>query len=405
MDIAKLLGEDFDPKVAADPQRFTIVLGGPLYQLLRRAHVSGDALELARRRVTIIALVAWLPLLVLAMLGGVAFSGPAIPFVKDVEAHVRFLVALPLLVVAEVLVHWRIRNIAEEFLARRLIPEDSLERFRAILLSAFRWRNSVVAELAMLAVIYGIGIPLVWRHFTTLDVATWYAVPSAGGPRFTPAGYWYAWVSVPVFQFLLLRWYFRIAIWIRFLWQVSRIRLDISAMHADQAAGLGFLATTVFAFLPLIVAHGALLAGNLANRIFYAGGHLADSYVEIALLVAFMLLLVLGPLTVFAPQVNEAQRRASMGYGRLAQRYVREFEGKWIRSGGLVEESPLGTGDIQSLADMGNSMATARGTSLVPITRQAVIQVVVAALAPVAPLLLTVIPAKDLAGHLLKLLF
>jgi len=188
MHIARLLSEDFDPQVAADPHRFTIVLGGPLYQLLRRAHVSGDALELARRRVVAIALVAWLPLLALALASGQAFSGPAIPFVKDIEAHVRFLVALPLLVAAEVLVHWRVRSIAEEFLARRLVPEASLGRFRAILLSAFRWRNSVAAELAMLAVIYGLGIPLVWRHFTTLDVATWYAAPSAEGPRFTPAG-------------------------------------------------------------------------------------------------------------------------------------------------------------------------------------------------------------------------
>jgi len=405
MHIANLLAEDFDPRVAADPHRFTIVLGGPLYQLLRRAHVSGDALELARRRVVVIALLAWLPLLVLAILGGEAFSGPAIPFVKDVEAHVRFLVALPLLVAAEVLVHWRIRPVAEEFLARRLVPEASLQRFRAILLSAFRWRNSVVAELAMLAFIYGIGIPLVWRHFTTLDVATWYAKPFADGPHFTLAGYWYAYVSVPLFQFLLLRWYYRIAIWIRFLWQVSRIRLDISAMHADQAGGLGFLATTVFAFLPLIVAHGALLSGNLANRIFYAGGHLADSYAEIGLLVAFMLVLVLGPLTVFAPQVNEALRRVSFDYGRLAQRYVRDFEGKWIRPGGLADESPLGTGDIQSLADMGNSLSAAKATNVVPITRQAVVQVVVATLLPIAPLLLTVIPAKELAGRLLKLLF
>ena len=81
MHIARLLSEDFDPQVAADPHRFTIVLGGPLYQLLRRAHVSGDALELARRRVVAIALVAWLPLLALALASGQAFSGPAIPFV------------------------------------------------------------------------------------------------------------------------------------------------------------------------------------------------------------------------------------------------------------------------------------------------------------------------------------
>jgi hypothetical protein len=405
MHIAQLLAEDFDPKAASDPHKFTIVLGGPLYQLLRRAHMSGDALELARRRVVTIAFVAWLPLLVLSIVDGEAFSGPAVPFVKDIEAHVRFLVALPLLVAAEVLVHWRLRPAAEEFLARGLVPQESLERFAAALRSAFRWRNSIVVELAMLVLIYGVGIPFVWKNFTTLNVETWYATPSADGPRFTLAGYWYAYVSVPIFQFLLLRWYFRILIWTRFLWQVARIRLNISAMHADQAGGLGFLNTTVFAFIPLIVAHGALLAGNLANQIFYAGAHLADSYVEIGILVGFMLLVFLGPLMVFAPQVLEAQRRMGREYGRLAQRYVRDFEDKWIHANAADGESPLGTGDIQSLADMGNSFTAARGTNVVPITRQSVIQVVVATLLPIAPLALTVIPAKELAAQLLKMLF
>jgi len=31
------------------------------------------------------------------------------------------------------------------------------------------------------------------------------------------SGVWYGYVSLPVFQFLLMRWYFRIFIWSRFL--------------------------------------------------------------------------------------------------------------------------------------------------------------------------------------------
>ncbi|MGZ5105955.1 MAG: hypothetical protein ACXWHB_15665, partial [Usitatibacter sp.] len=81
MDIAHPFHPHADPAEAADPAGFSIVLGGPLYQLLRRAHVAGDALELARRRILVIALFAWLPLLVLALAGGEAFGGAAaIPF-------------------------------------------------------------------------------------------------------------------------------------------------------------------------------------------------------------------------------------------------------------------------------------------------------------------------------------
>ncbi|HZZ94616.1 MAG TPA: hypothetical protein VFE23_18780 [Usitatibacter sp.] len=385
---------------AEDPRAFSIVLGGPLYQLLRRAHISGDALELARRRIVSFAVLGWLPLAVLALLARTHDAAPAVSFLKDIEVHVRFLVAVPLLIAAELLVHLRLRPVAGEFVARDLVPAESLGRFHECLHSAFRLRNSITAEVAMIALIYGLGIPFLWRHFAVLDVPTWYSTPTPDGPHLTLAGYWYAYVSVPIFQFLLLRWYFRIAIWIRFLWQVSRIPLELSAMHGDLCAGLGFLSGTVFAFVPLLMAHGALMGGNIANRVIHAGAKLPDSSIEVVILLAYLLVLMVGPLAVFAPQVAAAKRAANRDYGRLAQRYAREFESKWIGS----RESPLGTGDIQSLADLSNSLATVRATRTVPVTREAVVKLALATLAPMAPLLLTVIPARELALRLIKLL-
>ena len=390
---------------AADPRDFSIVLGGPLYQLLRRAHVAGDALELVRRRVVVLAVVAWLPLLLLALAGGRALGGVGVPFLHDVEVHVRLLVALPLLVAAELLVHMRLRPVAGEFLARGLVPEESLERFRDCVRAAFRLRNSITAELLMVALVYGVGVPFLWRNAVALEVPTWYANPTPEGAHLTATGMWYVGLSVPLFQFLLLRWYFRIFIWVRFLWHVSRIRLRLSAMHADQNAGLGFLAGTVYAFTPLLMAHGALLAGVIANRVFFLGGTLPDARMEIAAVVAYLLVLVFAPLTVFAGQVNEAKRRASREYGRLNQRYVRDFEAKWLPGGMPATQSPLGDTDIQSLADLANSLATARATRTVPITRDALLKLGAAVLIPIAPLLLTMFPAEELARRLLKMLF
>ena len=388
----------------AEPRDFSIILGGPLFQLLRRAHISGDALELVRRRVVVIALFAWLPLLVLCIASGDAFGGSAaVPFIKDVQVHVRFLVAMPLLIVAELVVHTRLRPVAFEFLTRGLVPADAIGKFQEKLVAAMRLRNSVAAEVLMIVAVYTIGVPIVWREVGALDVTTWYAVASEGRVKLTLPGIWYAYVSVPLFQFLMLRWYFRLVVWMRFLWGVSRIRLDLHAMHGDRMAGLGFLNATVFAFLPLAMAHGALVAGTIANRIFYAGQALADSRYEIAIVVAFLLLLVLGPLIVFAPQVARAKREAARVFGRLSQRYVREFEATWLPDGSPATASPLGTGDIQSLADLSNSFETLRATRVVPITRDSVLGLAIATLAPVAPLLVTVIPAEELAKRLITL--
>lgn len=53
-----------------NPPEFSLVLGGPLYQLLRRAHLSDDALMMVRQRIIVFALLAWLPLLLLSALEG-----------------------------------------------------------------------------------------------------------------------------------------------------------------------------------------------------------------------------------------------------------------------------------------------------------------------------------------------
>jgi len=389
-----------------EPPDFSLVLGGPLFQLLRRSHLTGDALELVRQRIIVISLLAWLPLLVLSALEGRLLGGRvAVPFLLDVEVHVKFLLAMPLLIAAELVVHERMRFVVRQFLERNLIPESDLTRFDAAIATAFRLRNSVLAEVLLIAFVYGVGILIVWRQYTTLDTATWYATPSAEGSKLWLAGMWYGYVSLPIFQFLLLRWYFRIFIWIRFLWQVSRIDLSLVPTHPDRVGGLGFLSNTVFAFTLLAVAHGALVAGQLANRIFYLGAALPDYKIEVAVMVIFLLCVVLGPLLVFAPQLAQAKRIGLREYGTLAERYVREFDGKWLRGGAAADEPLVGSADIQSLADLGNSFEVVRTMQIAPITKDAIFRLVGATLLPVVPLLLTMMPLEELLKKLFGILF
>ena len=386
-------------------QDFSLVLGGPLYQLLRRAHLSDDALSLQRRRILVLALIAWLPLLLLATLSGRLFDGGvAVPFLFDVEVHVKFLVVLPLLVIAELVVHQRMRTVVSTFGARHLVAPADVARLDSAIASAYRLRNSITAELLLIAIVYAVGISVVWRQYVALDAATWYATPAAGGSTLTVAGIWYGYVSLPLFQFLLCRWYFRVCIWARLLWQVSRIPLALVPTHPDRVGGLGFLSNTVYAFVPLVLAHGALLAGALASQIFYAGARLTDFRLEILLLMIFVVFLVVGPLLVFAPQLSRAKRTGLREYGTLAQGYVRAFDEKWLRSG-AVDEPMLGSGDIQSLADLGNSFEIVRGMRIVPVSKEALLQLGVATLIPIVPLVLTLMPLEELLQKLLGVIF
>jgi hypothetical protein len=212
-------------------------------------------------------------------------------------------------------------------------------------------------------------------------------------------------VSLPIFQFLLCRWYLRVFIWARFLWKVSRMELSLVPTHPDRVGGLGFLTNTAYAWAVLAVAHGAMLAGTLANRIFFVGAALTQFKAEIAVMVIFMLCAILGPLLVFAPQLAAAKRKGLREYGTLAERYVREFDAKWLRRGAPADEPFVGSADIQSLADLGNSYEVVRTMRIAPITRDAVFLVAVATLVPIAPLLLTMMPLEELLRMLFGILF
>jgi hypothetical protein len=383
---------------------FSLVLGGPLYQLFLRSRITTDSLGLLKRRVIVISLVAWLPLLVLSALAGQAVGGGIeIPFLYDVETHIRFLVALPLLLVAELVVHQRIRPIVLQFVERGIVPVEARPRFQAIIDSAMRLRNSVAIEVVLIVFVLTVGHYL-WSEQLALKTATWYSTVVDTGQELSPAGYWYAWVTIPIFQFIFLRWYFRLFVWARFLWQVSRLDLHLVPTHPDHAGGLGFLGASAAAFLPLLLAQGALLSGMIANRIFYQGATLLAFKPEIVAVIVFLLLIVLGPLCVFVSRLAQAKRKGAMEYGALASRYVQEFDEKWLRGAVPQGEALVGSGDIQSLADLTNSLEVIRTMRLFPFDKETVLRVAVVAALPLLPLTLTMISLEDLVKMLVGIL-
>jgi hypothetical protein len=127
--------------------------------------------------------------------------------------------------------------------------------------------------------------------------------------------------------------------------------------------------------------------------------------VEAAGLLAFIIVFVLGPLIVFTPQLARAKRRGLGDYGRLASRYVQGFDEKWVGPRASSEEELLGSGDIQSLADLGNSFAVVREMRLTPFGLKDVTRLAVMTAAPLLPLTLTVFSLEELVTRLIRILF
>jgi hypothetical protein len=261
----------------------------------------------------------------------------------------------------------------------------------------------LATEIILLALIYTVG-HWIWRNQVALEAA-WYGTPE--GVRhinLTLAGYWNLFVSVPIFQFLLARWYLRMFIWFWFLLRVARLDLQLEPAHPDRAGGLLFLGNSTYAFGPVLFAEGALLAGTIGRRVLHGGQSIFSFKMTIAGYIAFFVVGVLAPLTLFAPNMVRAKRQGLAEYGALATIYTRRFGEKWLR-GGADNEELLGASDIQSLADLSNSFSVVREMRLVPFGFEHMALLAGATALPVLPLLLTIMPFEELVTRILKIIF
>ena len=345
-------------------------------------------------------MLSWVPLLLLSISSS---SAEKLSFFRDVEVHVRFLVALPVLIAAELVVHSRIRPVVRRFVERRIVLPQDLPRFDRAIVSAVKLRNSFVLEVGLLLFVYTVGL-WVWNNRIALDQSTWYALPG-GRWHLTPAGYWYVFISIPILQFILLRWYVRLFIWFRFLWQVSRIDLNLIATHPDRCAGLAFLGKSAYAFGPILFAQGAMLAGLVASRVLYKGESLLGFKLQIGGFIAFFVVVILAPLLMFTPKMARAKRKGLADYGMVAQHYVESFEQKWVLGQRDTSEELLGTGDIQSLADLGNAYSVVREMRPVPFGLDDITRLAAATAAPLVPLLLTILSPEELIMRIIKVVF
>jgi len=382
---------------------FMLAAGGPLYRLLLKARLISPSMQLLQRRVLLFVAVAWLPLLALSLAEGRAVGGVAIPFLHDVETHARLLLALPLVLAAEVTMQRRIAEMLPQFEARGLVTAEAAPRFHEALASAGRLRDSSVAEIVILALVAATTV-FASQQASFMPASAWYADNDGSAIQLTRAGWWFVHFSVPLTQFLLFRMYFRLFIWARLLRQAGRLPLKLAPAHPDCAAGIGFLDDTVAAFAPVVLAHSIIASGWIASRVLFDARDAHQFLPEMVAIVLVLVAVVLLPLCQFAPRLIQLRRDGIADYGALAASYVHQFDRKWVHAGAASGEVLLGNADIQSLADMSGSYETVDDMQSVPFDRRVVLQVTAAAVLPFLPLVLTVVSPVILIKRLAEVL-
>jgi hypothetical protein len=382
---------------------FSLVEGGPTHRLQHRLGLIGPGAPNLWRRVVLFFFLTWVPLLVISAVEGVAFGGGLkLPFLYDLAAYARCFVAIPLLVLAEGLVNRRVAESASHFVTSGLVHESMRPRYDAAIARCSAWRDSIAAELVAL-LIAAIGVATVAREFP-FDFSTWRSTVADSVHHRTLAGWWYLVVTNGLFQFLVWRWVWRTLIWYRFLWLMSKLDLRLIPTHPDRSAGLGFVGDTQRNFWSIVVAVSATVAGVLANEIVYGGVALESYKFSIVAYAVVVVILFLAPLLMFSPMLVEAKEQGVRQYGALAISHNHMFHRKWVHGENPGGDPVLGTPEISSLADLGAAYDILAEMRAVPFDPEDAIVLLLAALVPMAPLLLTIMPFDKLLEMMSKLL-
>jgi hypothetical protein len=212
-----------------------------------------------------------------------------------------------------------------------------------------------------------------------------------------PLVWWYWMACLTLFRFLMFRWLWRLGLWAYFLWRVARLELDLLPTHPDGVAGLGYLEVVHTHFTPLVLALSAIQAASLAEGIAAGTTALAAVYPAFALVLIVDALLFVGPLFLFASKLWACKVKGLSDYMEFAESYVRGFDRKWLGPGAAPAEPLLGTPDLQSLADLSNSINVVRNMRWVPVNTDLAVNLALAALLPGLPLLLFKYPLAELA--------
>jgi len=383
---------------------FSIIDGGPLDRGLNRAGLNKPGAKFLGLRLAALAVICWLPLLILSAKAGLIVGDTVqIPFLHDFAVHARLLLAMPLLVVAEMIISPRLGVVIRHFFTSGLIAEKDLPKFRQAIADAVRWKESYVAELIILTIVVVLNTSR-FEIVSTSVPSTWHVVKSQEGMVLSAAGWWYVCVSAPIFQLLLYRWLWRFVIWSNLLRRIAKLDLQLFPTHPDHAGGLSFLGLGQAKFAVIILAVSAVMAASIANRVLYGGEGLVSFKFMIATFVVMNIVIFLGPLMVFTPKLAALKRKGLLEYSALATTYARSFDQKWLRGDNEQNEPLLGTGDIQSLADLSTSVENIGNMKTFPFNLGIVKSLVVAAALPFLPLVATVIPLKDLLKQIMGIL-
>jgi hypothetical protein len=395
-----------DSALGASPA-FSFNRHGPFYRLERRLGLPLESdLAVARGAVLFVAL-AWIPVVLLAALQGHALNEHhERAILYDFSAY-AFAIAIVAFVLMEQTSDRRMAWLVSQFTARGIAPEYSRECFAQARQNMARRTGSWLAEAVILVGAYLLAYTWIQRGAARIEGGAWFGQVADGGLHLTLAGWWLLLVALPLFWFLLGRWLWRFVTWGRLLREIARCDLRLVATHPDRCGGLAFIGQYPQTYVLFVFSLSLVIAATVLKQVVYAGASLMSFKFALLGVIVFLNVAFVLPLFAFTPVLLKLKKQGLSRYGALVSRHHLAFEAKWIsgdNASGAAAADPLGAPDASSLADLSASYQIIQEMRPVPVTKQSIVPLVLAALLPFVAVAATQAPVKQILGAVKGLL-
>jgi hypothetical protein len=374
----------------------SLIRGGPFYRVQYAARLIAANRWNLGRRIILAVCVGWVPLVFMTAL----FHPSALrSLLSDYRVTARMLIAVPVLLIGQVLMDSRFRMIVQHLRDSGLLDAGSLVQMDEIIGNLKRWRDSIWPELVIIIAVYANVALIVSSHLQ--ENRPWALAPDGTG-HLLPAGWYFVFVSQLVYRFLIGLSLWKWLLWCYFLFRLSRLNLQLVPTHPDGHAGIGFLGLSPMGIAPVTLAAAAAIGSNWRFQILYQGAHLANFKLEAAVLLAVVIAIAIGPLAFFVPKLAAVRRQGILQYGTLGQLHSMDFHQKWIVHRAGHEEEFLAAPEVSTMTDYGASYQNVEKLQPFPVDKGAFIALALAVAIPMFPAVLAEIPLAQVLKGLLE---
>ena len=357
--------------------------------------------------VLVLLCITWLPLVVITVIEGTLYTGAQRPFLEDVAMQVRLLVGLPMLILIRIPIDKKV-NMGLKYLSGTLVSVEDREKIlpRAMR-RAMKWTNSALAELIMVAIVVALSISPIKGGVLSgeaRDASQWMIDVNEGNNVLSLAGKWAVFVSIPLFQFTLLRWFWRYIVWVIVLFLISRMRLKLQPTHPDLAGGLGIIVLAQRYFILFFMAVSTVISGELIGQLISNPDSFVSIRNEAVGYILLFILLILFPVVFFTGKLLKTKHEGLLNLSNLGVSLSNKFEQEWINDASIekkLTEAMASTSTVQDYSTIFKSLDELRPF---PVTVKDVLTLTFLLLLPYIPILLVHFSIGELLQKLMRML-